>query len=68
MQRRQGQNIDTLSPIIVLSKAASQKVCAFPSEVLLVKRLSPPLGFFLKMNIKNSVGSEMMRNVECRLA
>lgn len=27
VQRRQGQNVDTLTPIIVLSMAASQKVC-----------------------------------------
>lgn len=45
MQRRQGQNIDTLSAIIVLSKAASQKVCAFPSERSACKAIVTPTGF-----------------------
>lgn len=45
VQRRQGQNIDTVSPIIVLSKAVSQKVCAFPSKRSACKAIVTPTGF-----------------------
>ena len=55
---RAGCNVDKCLPSLFC-------LCVPFKLALSEKGFSPPLGFLLEMNIKNNVGSEMMRKMLC---